>query len=142
MPERPAQCACRSSSSVAGRNAGAREERHMVLSSYIGAKVKRREDPRLITGSSVYVDDLKLPGILHVSIVRSPYAHAKIRSIDTSAASAMPGVAAVITSKDMAKVLASEYAVQAHDESGDLAKEETDSDQINVPGVMPLASGK
>src|SRR5215208_4225499 len=58
----------------------------MVLSRYMGASVKRREDPRLITGSSVYVDDLKLAGMVHVSIVRSPHAHAKITRIDTAAA--------------------------------------------------------
>ena len=58
----------------------------MVLRSYVGAPVKRKEDPRLITGSSIYVDDLTLPGMVHVAIVRSPYAHAKITGIDTAAA--------------------------------------------------------
>ena len=77
----------------------------MVLRSYVGASVKRREDPRLITGSSVYVDDLKLPAMVHVAFVRSTYAHAKINGIDTSAALAMPGVVAVWTAADLEKVL-------------------------------------
>ena len=58
----------------------------MVLSRYAGAQVKRKEDPRLITGSSVYVDDLALPGMVHMAIVRSPYAHATITGIDTAEA--------------------------------------------------------
>ena len=78
----------------------------MVLRSYVGAPVKRKEDPRLITGSSIYVDDLQLPGMVHVAIVRSPYAHAKITGIDTAAARAMPGVVAVVTASDLADVLA------------------------------------
>jgi carbon-monoxide dehydrogenase large subunit len=116
----------------------------MVLSKYVGASVKRREDPRLITGSSVYVDDLKLPGMVHVSIVRSPHAHAKINGIDTSAALAMPGVVAVLTSNDLESVLKSKYPGQSQDEGGRSPEEmEADeSDKINVPGVEPLASTK
>src|SRR3954469_15244181 len=89
----------------------------MVLRSYVGASVKRREDPRLITGSSVYVDDLKLPGMVHVSIVRSPYAPANITGIDTSAALLMPGVVAVITADELAEVLRSKYPVKSQDET-------------------------
>ena len=116
----------------------------MVLSKYVGASVKRKEDPRLITGSSVYVDDLKLPGMVHVSIVRSPYAHAKIISIDTSEASAMPGVVAVITAKDLGTLLANKYPVKSHDESGEHpeAQAADTDDKINVPGVEPLAMEK
>ena len=66
-----------------------------------GSGIKRREDPRLITGRAKYTDDIKLPGTLHMAIVRSPHAHANIKSIDTSAAEAMPGVAAVYTGSDM-----------------------------------------
>ena len=54
----------------------------MVLSRYVGAVVKRKEDPRLITGSSTYVDDIKIPGTLHVAFVRSQYPHALINGID------------------------------------------------------------
>lgn len=73
----------------------------MVFRSMIGAEVKRKEDPHLITGKGVYVGDLKLPGMRYVALARSPYAHANIRSIDTSAALKRPGVLAVITGHDL-----------------------------------------
>ena len=66
----------------------------------IGARMKRVEDPLLFTGAAKYLDDLKLPGMAHVAIQRSPYAHARIKGIDTSKASAHPGVVAVYTGKD------------------------------------------
>lgn len=68
-----------------------------------GKAIKRREDPRLITGKGNYTDDIKLTGMLHAAVVRSPYAHAKINSIDASAALALPGVVAVITGDEIAK---------------------------------------
>ena len=67
----------------------------------MGHRMKRKEDPRFIQGKGRYVDDVKLPGMLYMDIVRSPYAHAKILSIDASEALAMPGVLAVITGKDL-----------------------------------------
>ena len=67
----------------------------------IGHSVRRKEDPRFIRGKGTYVDDVKLPGMLYLDIVRSPYAHAKITNIDASAALALPGVVAVITGKDL-----------------------------------------
>ena len=73
----------------------------MVLRSMVGASVKRKEDPSLITGAGKYVGDIKLPGMHHVAFVRSPYAHAKILSIDTAAAAAREGVVAVISGEDM-----------------------------------------
>ncbi|MDQ2683571.1 MAG: hypothetical protein M3Y37_08600, partial [Chloroflexota bacterium] len=77
----------------------------MVLSSYRGARVRRKEDPRLITGGSTYVDDLVLPGMLHASFVRSPYAHGIIKGIDASEALAVPGVVAVYTADDLRDVM-------------------------------------
>jgi carbon-monoxide dehydrogenase large subunit len=68
--------------------------------SLVGAPVKRVEDQRMITGGARYLDDLKLPGMTHVAILRSPYAHARIKSIDTAKAAAAPGVVAVFTGKD------------------------------------------
>jgi carbon-monoxide dehydrogenase large subunit len=68
----------------------------------MGHRMKRKEDPRFIRGQGRYVDDVKLPGMLHMDIVRSPYAHARIKNIDSSAAMAIPGVVAVITGKDLA----------------------------------------
>src|SRR2546425_12784439 len=73
----------------------------MVIAHALGARVKRREDPRLITGTATYVDDLQLPGLLHVVLVRSPHAHAKITAIEIERARAAPGVVAVWTGEDV-----------------------------------------
>ena len=67
----------------------------------IGHSVARKEDARFIRGKGTYVDDVKLPGMVYLDIVRSPYAHARILKIDTSKALAIPGVLAVITGKDL-----------------------------------------
>jgi carbon-monoxide dehydrogenase large subunit len=64
-------------------------------------RLKRKEDPRFIRGAGKFVDDIKLPGMLHGAVLRSPLAHAKILSIDTSAAQQHPKVHAVITGKDL-----------------------------------------
>src|SRR5215475_5515072 len=72
-----------------------------ILPKYIGQKVKRTEDPRLIQGIGHYVDDIELAGTLSVAILRSPYAHAKINSINIEAAKNAPGVLAVYTGKDV-----------------------------------------
>jgi carbon-monoxide dehydrogenase large subunit len=69
----------------------------------IGHSVKRKEDDRLIRGKGTFIDDVKLPGMLHMAILRSPFAHATIKSIDTSKASAAPGVIAVVTGELMAQ---------------------------------------
>src|SRR6187402_2311300 len=69
----------------------------------MGHSVKRKEDPRFLRGLGNYVDDVNLPGMLYLDIVRSPYAHATIKNIDTSRALAIPGVLAVITGKDLEK---------------------------------------
>ena len=69
----------------------------------MGHSVKRKEDPRFIRGQGHYVDDVQLPGMLYLDIVRSPYAHAKIKNIDSSKAMAIPGVLAVITGQELAK---------------------------------------
>jgi carbon-monoxide dehydrogenase large subunit len=69
----------------------------------MGHSVKRKEDPRFIRGAGQYIDDLVLPGMLWLDIVRSPYAHATIKSIDASEALKVPGVAAVITGADLEK---------------------------------------
>ena len=71
-----------------------------------GSGIRRREDPRLITGGSVYTDDVTLPGMVHAAILRSPHAHARIAGIDTAAAAAAPGVIAVYTGADVEGVLA------------------------------------
>jgi aerobic carbon-monoxide dehydrogenase large subunit len=67
----------------------------------MGHSMKRKEDPRFIRGQGHYVDDVKLPGMLHMDIVRSPFAHAKIKAIHTEKALAIPGVLAVITGETL-----------------------------------------
>jgi carbon-monoxide dehydrogenase large subunit len=76
----------------------------MAVATPFGAPLKRREDPRFITGAGSYLDDIKLPGMTYAAVVRSPYAHARIRSIDTTEAAAMPGVLAVFTGKEMESI--------------------------------------
>jgi carbon-monoxide dehydrogenase large subunit len=66
-----------------------------------GSAIKRREDPRLITGQAKYTDDIVLPGMVHLAVVRSPYAHARIKRVDVKAARALPGVLGVFTGQDM-----------------------------------------
>src|ERR1051325_3299639 len=88
-----------------------------------GKSIKRREDPRFITGRGQYVDDVKLPGMTYAAFVRSPHAHARIRSIDVSRARAVPGVVAVFTGKDMT-------GVNSLPCGWDLRKEK------NIPGVV------
>jgi carbon-monoxide dehydrogenase large subunit len=68
----------------------------------VGTRIKRREDPRLITGQATYTDDLQLPGMLYMAVLRSIYAHAKITNIDVSGAKALPGVVTVLTNADIA----------------------------------------
>jgi aerobic carbon-monoxide dehydrogenase large subunit len=76
----------------------------MATARLLGASIKRREDPRFITGKGNYTDDLKLAGMTHAVFVRSPHANAKIRKIDTTKASKVPGVVAIFTGKDMTGV--------------------------------------
>src|ERR1700758_4521190 len=68
-----------------------------VSQGYFGRAMKRVEDPRLIKGIATYVDDLKLPGVLHAEFVRSPHAHAKIKSIKTDDAKNLPAVVGICT---------------------------------------------
>ncbi|MFM8994438.1 MAG: xanthine dehydrogenase family protein molybdopterin-binding subunit, partial [Actinomycetota bacterium] len=69
--------------------------------SVIGQRLLRREDPALLTGEAKYTNDLAIPGALHLAVLRSPYAHARIKSIDVADAKEMPGVVAVYTGKDL-----------------------------------------
>ena len=67
----------------------------------IGQSVIRKEDKRFITGKGKYTDDIRLHGMTHAHFVRSPHAHARVKSVDTSAALAMPGVVAVLTGAEL-----------------------------------------
>jgi aerobic carbon-monoxide dehydrogenase large subunit len=80
---------------------GASAARGAAVATHVGRALRRKEDPRLITGRARYIDDIALPGTLWMAFVRSPEAHAKIVSIDTSAATARPGVHAVFTGADL-----------------------------------------
>src|SRR5262245_56087524 len=108
----------------------------MATTKLFGASIKRREDPRFITGQGNYTDDVKLAGMTYAAFVRSPHAHARIRKIDTAAAKQHPGVVAVFTGADMT-------GVNSLPCGWDLRKEK------NIPGVgqelamvphMPLTS--
>jgi aerobic carbon-monoxide dehydrogenase large subunit len=69
----------------------------------MGQGVARKEDPALVTGRGTYTDNIKLPGMLHIALLRSPFAHAKITHIDISAALDQPGVVAAYTGEDLAE---------------------------------------
>src|ERR671910_1199620 len=97
---------------------------------FVGRPMKRREDPRMITGTGRYVDDLHIPGTLHAAIVRSTEAHAAITSIDTSEASDHPGVVGVFTAEDLSF------------EGGIPMVWAPPGVDINTPDHMPLKSGE
>jgi carbon-monoxide dehydrogenase large subunit len=111
----------------------------MVMSKMVGARVRRKEDPRLITGSSTYVDDIQLPGMLYAAFARSPYAHGVIKGVDTSAAEAAPGVVKIITGETLTTILRTADTETQDETTGeDLGGE----DPIVVPPVRPLAIDK
>ena len=76
----------------------------MAVMRMVGARVKRVEDPRLITGQSTYVDDIRMVDMLYGVVVRSPIAHGWIRGIDAARARAAPGVVAVYTAQDLSLI--------------------------------------
>src|SRR5438105_5808307 len=76
----------------------------MAVSQYVGARIKRIEDPKLIRGEGAYLDDLRLAGTLHAVFIRSPHGHARIRAIDLRRARAHPGVAAVLAAGDLPEI--------------------------------------
>ena len=71
------------------------------MATIFGSAIKRREDPRLVTGTATYTDDVKLPGLTYAAILRSPYAHARITAIEADVARTAPGVLAVFTGRDL-----------------------------------------
>ncbi|MDF2702890.1 MAG: xanthine dehydrogenase, molybdenum binding subunit apoprotein, partial [Rubrobacteraceae bacterium] len=99
---------------------------------YMGNSVPRKEDPTLLTGRSNFTDDIRLPGMLHMAFLRSPYAHARITSIDASAARERPGVVAVFTSEDLSDVLEG-GARDAEDAPGYAVDESTESEADVTP---------
>ena len=93
-----------------------------MASKLLGAHVKRKEDPRLITGTSQYVADVAIPGMQHVAFVRSPHAHAKVRSITPGAALQVPGVVAVVTGQQLKPHVAPIPIAQASAEGGEVGE--------------------
>ena len=107
----------------------------------IGQPVRRREDRRLLTGRGRYSDDLNLPGQAYAVMVRSPHAHARIRSIDAAAARAAPGVLAVLDGKDL---LADGLAAIPHSvwsvHPAEIRLENRDGSPVFIPPHFPLAA--
>jgi carbon-monoxide dehydrogenase large subunit len=96
----------------------------------IGIPVKRKEDPRLITGEAKYLDDVRLPGMLYAAILRSTYAHARIKNINTEKAAKHPGVVAVFTGQDFKDLPALPCAWQA--DAGRI------QNNVNTPRVLEI----
>ena len=71
------------------------------MKKYIGQRMTRTEDPKLLTGQALFVDDVQVPGMLHAAFLRSDYAHAHLKGMDVTAARERPGVVAVFTAEDM-----------------------------------------
>ncbi len=76
-----------------------------IAERFTGASVKRSEDPRILTGTGRYIDDVRLPGMLHAAFVRSPFAHARITNVDVTAARGAPGVIAVLTGEELEAII-------------------------------------
>src|SRR5918996_3031881 len=95
---------------------------------FIGQAVLRKEDPELITGQASYIDNHTMPGMAWMALVRPPYVHARIDSIDTSAAASMPGVIAVFTGGDL--------------DLGELPFVWPITEDIKIPHHFPLAKDK
>src|ERR1700682_3732360 len=74
------------------------------IETLVGKRIRRREDPRLITGTAIYVDDIQMPGMHHACILRSPHGAARMRSINAKPALDHPGVVAVFTGEDVKDV--------------------------------------
>jgi carbon-monoxide dehydrogenase large subunit len=95
-----------------------------MASKLLGAQVKRKEDPRLITGTSQYVGDIAMPGLQHVAFVRSPHAHARVRAIKPAAALKRPGVVAVVTGQELKPHTIPIPIAQASAEGGEVSQAE------------------
>jgi len=98
---------------------------------YVGTSVRRKEDPALLTGRATWTDNIKLPGMLHMDVLRSPHAHAKIKELDVSGALVRPGVVAAFTDED----LAGEWAIG-------IPCGWPVTEDIKVPDHWPLARGE
>jgi len=111
------------------------------INTWIGQPVRRREDFRLLTGKGCYSDDFRFPGQAYAVMVRSPHAHARIRSIDTTAAAAAPGVLAVLTGRDMRDdgLQAIPHSVGTR-HPADITLENTDGSAPFIPPHFPMTT--
>ena len=109
--------------------------------SYSGQSLKRFEDYSLVTGAGSFVDDIKLPNMLHAYVVRSPHAHARIRSIDVSAARDQPAVVAVFTGEDLDETINTVPGRPMEDQATAPAQG-TSEDVLNAPHQPVLATDK
>ena len=107
---------------------------------WVGGGLLRKEDPELLTGQGRYVDDIALPGMLWLSFVRSPVAHATIASIDTSAAKQLPGVQAVFTGQELAEEWAA--AMPCAWPIGDRTMPDEPSADARIPDHWPVAKDR
>src|SRR3989304_5912881 len=100
------------------------------MAKYVGASIKRKEDPRFIQGKGGYVANLQLPNMAYVAVKRSPYGHAKIKSINTKKAAKLPGVVAVFTGQDFKELPPLPCAWQA--DAGRI------KNNVNTPRVLEI----
>jgi CO/xanthine dehydrogenase Mo-binding subunit len=92
-------------SSVEQRKAGGPDPAALQDLRWVGRSIPRKEDPKFLTGRAGYIADVTVPGMLHAAVLRSPHPNARIRSIDTSRAKALPGVIAVLTGAEAAELV-------------------------------------
>src|SRR2546421_12228548 len=104
----------------------------MAVTQMVGARIQRREDPKLISGHGRFLDDIRLVNMAHMTVVRNPFAHARITAIDTSAATTAPGVIAVYIARDFRTVIQGALPVT----------NSFDADKKQVPEQFPLAEGE
>lgn len=110
---------------------------------FMGQSLRRKEDPRLLTGGGRYTDDVQLPGMTHAVMIRSPHAHAEIGAIDASDALAMPGVLAVLTGKDAAEDnLQSVFHGPMHSSPPDIPLPNTDGSETYLAPHFPLPADR
>src|SRR3970040_1438395 len=109
-----------------------------TLPKLVGERIRRREDPRLITGLATYVDDIKLPGMLHMAIVRSTHAHARLRRVDVARAKAAPGVT-LFVGEGVAAVVATDRYTAA--DAADLVDVEYEDLPVVVDALKAMAAG-
>src|SRR5437763_12378726 len=103
---------------------------------YIGTRVQRVEDARLLTGRGTFVDDVVRPGMLHASFVRSPFARAAIRGIDTTAARALPGVRAVFVAADLNPGVQEQWYTSMGEEIPDKGRTPLADDEARFVGAQ------